>query len=335
MSPVAAGGGRIALDPESLLRLAAGCGEAAAELATIRLQAVAVAGAVGETLDLTCSLPECERWLRERAIDLVQRVRFLVDEESTLVILGAIGLLKGIDQTTHGVTAVRLHKQMRRAWELYSRALSLDEFGRYGDLRSLGRWLKWQETVSAWGLPIDWARAVTNMGDDAVALGQSVRFGKVAVRWTQVGHGTDIVRSVKWARGLSRALGPVGFVTDAVVVWQGSEYAGIRGDADRALALGGLVTGAAAVGATALGLAAAPALVTLAGAAAVTGAVWSVGNLAWDNRDDIGQAITSTVEWTGDRIEEAGEAIGDAAEAVGGAVGDAVDNVADAVTFWD
>lgn len=255
--------------------------------------------------------------------------------ESTAWVLSAIGLLKGVDATTHGLEAVTLHKGLSRAWELYDRALRSGEFGRYGDLRSLQRWLAWQETVSAWGLPIDWARAATHMGDEAIAAGKSVRFGKVAVKWTRVGHGTDILRGARWTRGLSKALGPIGFASDLIVVLRGSEYEGVRGDVDRGIATAGLVTAAAAVGATAAGLTLAPVIVTAAGVVAVGAAAWSVGNLAWDHRDDVARAVTSAAEWTGDRIEDAAGAIADAGEAAADLAGDVVDNVGDALTFWD
>lgn len=333
--PLVAGGGRIALTPEALLRLAAGCGEAAAELARIRLQASSTAGSVGEALDLSGSLPEVERWLQEWAVDLLRRVRFLQAEASAGLVLTAVGLLKAVDQTTHGREAVRLHRQLRDAWSLYDRALAAGEFGRYGDLGSLGRWLAWQETVSSWGLPINWARAATHMGDEAIAAGKSVRFGKVAVEWTRVGHGTDILRGARWTRGLSKALGPIGFASDAIVLVRGSEYGGVRGRVDRAVAGVGLGSAGAAVAATALGLTAAPVVVTIAGGVAVGAAVWSVGNLTWDHRDDIARAVTSAAEWTGDRTEDAAGAIADAGEAAADLAGDVVDNVGDALTFWD
>lgn len=330
-----AAGGRIALEPEGLLRLAAGCGEASAEIRTIRLQAEALAGSVGEPLTLSCELAVTEQWLQDWAVEIMRRIRFLAGDGAAAWALTGIGLVKAVDQVTHGRAAWALNRKLTAAWELYNDAIKTGEFGHHADLRSLNRWFAWQETVSGWGLPIDWARAATHMGDNAIELGRDVKFGKTALRWSDASQGTRILRSTRSARWMSRALGPIGYVSDAWVVWKGSDYEGTRGTVDRVVSGFSLLGGAAAVGATALGLAAAPAVVTVAGAVALGAGVWAVGNMAWDNRDDIANAVTSAADWTGDRVEDAGEAIEDAAGAVAEGAGDAVESVADAVTFWD
>lgn len=145
-----------------------------------------------------------------------------------------------------------------------------------------------------------------------------------------------ILRFVMGSRAaglVGKAFLPLTVVTGAVDVVTGGGYEGARGWATRGFALGGVAgAGTILLAGSALG----PVGLAVAGGAVVAYGLWSVGNLAWDNREAIGDfftsvgghiadgataawnastdAVSGAVDWAGDQLDRAGEAIADAGE---------------------
>jgi uncharacterized protein YukE len=133
------------------------------------------------------------------------------------------------------------------------------------------------------------------------------------------------------AAGLvGKAFLPVTIATGAVDVVTGGGYEGARGWATRGFALGGVAgAGTLLLAGSALG----PVGVAVAGGAVLAYGAWSLGNMIWDNREAIGDfvssaaghvadaastawnattgAVSDAVDWAGDTVRDAGENLRD------------------------
>lgn len=117
---------------------------------------------------------------------------------------------------------------------------------------------------------------------------------------------------------VGRAFVPTMIATGVRDAATGGGYDGARGWAARAFGLGGAMGAAALIGASTGLLVLGPVGVVIAGAAVLAYGAWSLGDLVWDHREEIGAFLTA-----------AGGAVRDTAatawNATNGAVSDAVD----------
>lgn len=134
------------------------------------------------------------------------------------------------------------------------------------------------------------------------------------------------------ARLAGRAFLPLTVLTGAADAITGGGYDGARGWATRGFGLAGATGAGALLAAGALGLG--PVGIAIAGGAVLAYGAWSLGNLAWDNREAIGEFVTSAAtgvrdaavgawnatgealddakDWAGDKLSDAGDALSDA-----------------------
>lgn len=191
-----------------------------------------------------------------------------------------------------------------------------------GSATKSGAYLQYLRAATA---PItDYATFVRNLDAADTAL-DTLRFGKAdgGILGRVIGQGP--------ARLVGRAFLPLTVLTGGIDAVTGGGYEGARGWATRGFGLAG-AGGAAAllIGGAALG----PVGVAVAGGAVLAYGLWSVGNLAWDHREEIGEflttagghvadawhtttgAVSDAAEWAGEQVAGAGRAVREAGEAV-------------------
>lgn len=103
----------------------------------------------------------------------------------------------------------------------------------------------------------------------------------------------------------------------------GGGYDGARGVATRAF---GAVGAVGAIGVLAMSN---PIGLTIAGAAVLAYGAWSLGNLIWDNREAMGDFLSSAASWVGDAWDTAGSAVAGAVDWARDKVGQVTGKVAD------
>jgi hypothetical protein len=105
------------------------------------------------------------------------------------------------------------------------------------------------------------------------------------------------------ATTLGKAFLPLTVATGLMDAVTGGGYDGARGWATRGFGLAGAGGAGALLAAGALGLG--PVGLGIAGAAVIGYGAWSLGNFVYDHRAEIGHAISSSVDWAGDRLSDA------------------------------
>jgi uncharacterized protein YukE len=172
--------------------------------------------------------------------------------------------------------------------------------------------------------------------------------GKPAAEWMTKLLGQ---KGVGLLRTAGKAFLPLTVLTGVVDTVTGGGYDGARGWATRGFGLAGAAGAgtllAAGTGALALG----PVGLAVAGGAVLAYGAWSLGNLAWDNREAIGDflssagktvwnagatavdwtkdAVSDAADWAGDQVGKARDAVSDAADWAGDQVDKAKDKVSD------
>jgi hypothetical protein len=122
------------------------------------------------------------------------------------------------------------------------------------------------------------------------------------------------------ATTLGRAFLPLTAATGAMDAVTGGDYDGARGWATRGFGAAGAL-GAGALLASSAGLVAlGPVGLGIAGAAVIGYGAWSLGNFALDHREQIGHAVGTAAEWTGDRLSDATEWAGTRLSDAGNAI---------------
>ncbi|HEY0215423.1 MAG TPA: hypothetical protein VGC57_03410 [Cellulomonas sp.] len=145
--------------------------------------------------------------------------------------------------------------------------------------------------------------------------------------------GGGILRFVVGSRAatlLGKAFLPLTVVTGLADVVTGGGYEGARGWATRGFGLAGAGGAVALLGATALGLG--PVGIAVAGAAVLAYGAWSVGNLIWDNREAIGDFVSSAAGHVKDAAVGAWNATTDAVSSATDWAGEQLDKAKDTVS---
>ncbi|MFS0704430.1 WXG100 family type VII secretion target [Cellulomonas sp. 179-A 9B4 NHS] len=162
---------------------------------------------------------------------------------------------------------------------------------------------------------------------DAEAIATALdefKYGKAPKEW--VGK---LLGNADRARAFGKVFLPVTVATGALDAFTGGGYEGARGWATRGFGAAGAV-GAGALMFMTLN----PVGLAVAGGAVLAYGAWSLGNLVWDNREEIGQFLTSAggrvadawnatteavseaKDWAGNRLADAGRAVRETGEAV-------------------
>jgi uncharacterized protein YukE len=207
--------------------------------------------------------------------------------------------------------------------------------GMFNKSRAYASWLTMtgRQLRSAGGA----SRFMTGAGGNAGAYQQFVRAmagSDDAMRMFQTGQANGgmlrFLMGSRAARLAGRAFLPLTVVTGVADTFTGGGYDGARGWATRGFGLAGAAGAGTMLAMSAGVLASNPIGWGIAGAAVLGYGAWSLGNLAWDNREEIGQFLSDSASWVGDRATEAWNATGDAVSSATDWAGDRLDDAADA-----
>jgi hypothetical protein len=129
------------------------------------------------------------------------------------------------------------------------------------------------------------------------------------------------------ASTLGKAFLPLTVATGLMDAATGGGYDGARGWATRGFGLAGAGGAGALLAAGALGLG--PVGLGIAGAAVLAYGAWSLGNLIYDHRAEIGQFVSTSVDWAGDRLSDAKDWAGQRLSDAGTALDKGLDKAGD------
>jgi hypothetical protein len=133
----------------------------------------------------------------------------------------------------------------------------------------------------------------------------------------------------KAAKIAGKAFLPLTVATGLLDAATGGGYDGARGWATRGFGLAGAAGGGALLASSAGLLALGPVGAGIAGAAVLGYGVWTLGNAVYDNWDNITEFGGKALDWTGDRLADAGEGISKATDWAGDRLSDAGEGLKD------